>query len=110
MPLVDGSSRSGLGTALLLAAIVGSGIISERLAGGNVAIALLAHSIAMRDRALSFAAAAGLSNVEVHSADATALPLPDSSIGFQDVGVIKFWLWILLSQPKPRLNNLTANA
>ena len=36
----------GLGTALLLAAIVGSGIMGERLAGGNVAIALLANSIA----------------------------------------------------------------
>jgi len=35
-----------LGTAFLLAAIVGSGIMGERLAGGNVAIALLANSIA----------------------------------------------------------------
>ena len=36
----------GVGTALLLAAIVGSGIMGERLAAGNVAIALLANSIA----------------------------------------------------------------
>lgn len=35
-----------VGTALLLAAIVGSGIMGERLAGGNTAIALLANSIA----------------------------------------------------------------
>ena len=34
------------GTALLLAAVVGSGIMAERLAGGNVAIALLANSLA----------------------------------------------------------------
>jgi glycerol uptake facilitator-like aquaporin len=34
------------GTLFLLAAIVGSGIMGERLAGGNVAIALLANSIA----------------------------------------------------------------
>jgi glycerol uptake facilitator-like aquaporin len=34
------------GTALLLAAIVGSGIMGERLAGGNVAIALLTNTIA----------------------------------------------------------------
>jgi glycerol uptake facilitator-like aquaporin len=34
------------GTALLLAAVVGSGIMGERLAGGNVAMALLANSIA----------------------------------------------------------------
>lgn len=35
-----------LGTALLLAAVVGSGIMGERLAAGNAAIALLANSIA----------------------------------------------------------------
>lgn len=36
----------GLGTALLLAAVVGSGIMGERLAGGNAAIALLANTLA----------------------------------------------------------------
>ncbi len=36
----------GLGTAFLLMAVVGSGIMGERLAGGNVAIALLANTIA----------------------------------------------------------------
>jgi glycerol uptake facilitator-like aquaporin len=36
----------GLGTALLLAVVVGSGIMAERLAGGNVALALLANAIA----------------------------------------------------------------
>jgi len=35
-----------VGTALLLAAIVGSGIMAERLAGGNLALALLANSLA----------------------------------------------------------------
>ena len=35
-----------LGTALLLATIVGSGIMAERLAGGNVALALLGNTIA----------------------------------------------------------------
>jgi glycerol uptake facilitator-like aquaporin len=35
-----------LGTALLLATVVGSGIMGEHLAGGNVAIALLANTIA----------------------------------------------------------------
>ena len=35
-----------VGTAMLLAAVVGSGIMGERLAGGNVAIALLANTIA----------------------------------------------------------------
>ncbi len=35
-----------LGTAMLLGAVVGSGIMAERLAGGNVAVALLANTIA----------------------------------------------------------------
>lgn len=34
------------GTAILLATVVGSGIMGERLAGGNVAIALLANTVA----------------------------------------------------------------
>jgi glycerol uptake facilitator-like aquaporin len=34
------------GTAFLLAAVVGSGIMGERLAGGNTAIALLANTVA----------------------------------------------------------------
>jgi glycerol uptake facilitator-like aquaporin len=36
----------GIGSAFLLSAIVGSGIMAERLAGGNAAIALLANSLA----------------------------------------------------------------
>ena len=36
----------GLGTALLLAIVIGSGIMGERLAGGNQAIALLGNTIA----------------------------------------------------------------
>ncbi|WP_349744106.1 MIP/aquaporin family protein [Roseateles cavernae] len=36
----------GLGTALLLAVVIGSGLMAERLSGGNVAIALLANTLA----------------------------------------------------------------
>jgi glycerol uptake facilitator-like aquaporin len=36
----------GLGTALLVAVVVGSGIMGERLAGGNQAIALLGNTLA----------------------------------------------------------------
>ena len=36
----------GIGTAMLLAAVVGSGIMGDRLSGGNVAIALLANTLA----------------------------------------------------------------
>jgi glycerol uptake facilitator-like aquaporin len=35
-----------LGSAFLLATVIGSGIMGERLAGGNVAVALLANSLA----------------------------------------------------------------
>ena len=34
-----------LGAAFLLAAVVGSGIMAERLAGGNVALALLCNTL-----------------------------------------------------------------
>ncbi len=40
------AAAEGIGTAFLLAAVVGSGIMGERLAGGNVAIALLANTLA----------------------------------------------------------------
>jgi glycerol uptake facilitator-like aquaporin len=39
-------AAESIGTALLLATIIGSGIMAERLAGGNVALALLANTIA----------------------------------------------------------------
>lgn len=35
-----------LGTAFLVAAVVGSGIMGERLSNGNIALALLANTIA----------------------------------------------------------------
>jgi glycerol uptake facilitator-like aquaporin len=39
-------AAEALGTAFLLAAVVGSGIMAERLAGGNLALALLANTVA----------------------------------------------------------------
>ena len=39
-------AAEALGTAFLLATVVGSGIMGETLAGGNIAIALLANTIA----------------------------------------------------------------
>ena len=39
-------AAEAIGTALLLAVVVGSGIMAERLAGGNVAIALLGNTLA----------------------------------------------------------------
>lgn len=46
MNLARRVTAEGVGTALLLATVVGSGIMGERLSGGNVAIALLANTIA----------------------------------------------------------------
>src|SRR5688572_17236146 len=39
-------AAEALGTALLLAAVIGSGIMAERLSAGNVALALLANTVA----------------------------------------------------------------
>jgi glycerol uptake facilitator-like aquaporin len=46
MTLARAAAAEAIGTALLLAIVVGSGIMGERLAGGNGAVALLANSIA----------------------------------------------------------------
>jgi glycerol uptake facilitator-like aquaporin len=46
MTLLKRCAAEFLGTAFLLAAVVGSGIMAERLSGGNAGIALLANTIA----------------------------------------------------------------
>lgn len=46
MSLARRLCAEGLGTTLLLAIVVGSGIMGERLAGGNVAVALLGNTLA----------------------------------------------------------------
>jgi glycerol uptake facilitator-like aquaporin len=46
MNLARRLAAEALGTGFLLAIVIGSGIMGERLAGGNVAIALLANSLA----------------------------------------------------------------
>jgi arsenite methyltransferase len=74
-PIVRGETvldiGCGAGTDLLLAA---------RRAGPSGRAIGVDMTEAMRDRALHSAAGAGLTNVEVHQADATALPLPDASV------------------------------
>jgi glycerol uptake facilitator-like aquaporin len=45
-PLLKRLVAEAVGTAMLLAAVVGSGIMGERLAAGNTAIALLANTLA----------------------------------------------------------------
>jgi len=46
VPLPQRLAAETLGTGFLLAAVVGSGIMGARLAGGNVALALLANTLA----------------------------------------------------------------
>jgi glycerol uptake facilitator-like aquaporin len=46
MTLARKIAAEGLGTMFLLAGVVGSGIMGDRLSGGNVAIALLANTLA----------------------------------------------------------------
>lgn len=46
MTLIRRVTAELIGTAMLLAAVVGSGIMGERLAGGNGAVALLANTLA----------------------------------------------------------------
>lgn len=46
MNLLKRTVAETLGTAFLLATVVGSGIMGERLAGGNIAVALLANTLA----------------------------------------------------------------
>jgi glycerol uptake facilitator-like aquaporin len=46
MTLAQRAIAEAVGTAFLLMAVVGSGIMAERLSGGNAALALLANSIA----------------------------------------------------------------
>lgn len=45
-PLARRAAAEGLGTAFLLAIVVGSGIVAERLSGGHEGFALLANSLA----------------------------------------------------------------
>ena len=80
----------GVGTALLLAAGVGSGIMGERLAGGNVAIALLANTLATGAALVAlirchvWPGACDLGSLpSFHRSiiQALRLPLPDSSGG-----------------------------
>jgi glycerol uptake facilitator-like aquaporin len=75
-----------LGTGLLLATVVGSGIMGERLAGGNIGIALLANSLAtgaaLISLILSFGPISGAHfNPVVTIAEGTRRRLPLADVG-----------------------------
>jgi len=52
-------AAEAIGTAFLLAGVVGSGIMAQRLAGGNVAVALLANTVATGSVLMCLIAALG---------------------------------------------------
>jgi len=84
------ATAEGLGTAFLLAVVVGSGIMGERLAGGNVAIALLANTLAtgagLVTLILTFGSTSGAHfNPVVTLADAT-----QGGLAWRDVPVYLF--------------------
>src|ERR1700722_14778292 len=76
-----------VGSAFLVAAVVGSGIMGERLAGGNVAVALLANTIAtgaaLLALILTFGSISGAHfNPAVTLADALERGIPWSEVLF----------------------------
>jgi len=81
------AAAEAVGTALLLATVVGSGIMGDRLSSGNVAIALLANTLAtgagLVALILTFGSISGAHfNPAVTVADAT-----QGGIGWRDVPV-----------------------
>jgi glycerol uptake facilitator-like aquaporin len=85
LSLARRAAAEGVGTALLLATVVGSGIMGERLSGGNTAIALLANSLAtgagLTALILSFASVCGAHfNPVVTLADAAMRRRPWSDV------------------------------
>ena len=61
-------AAEALGTALLLAVVIGSGIMGERLAGGPNAVALLANTLATGAEAGAMPAKVSLSDLAMVTA------------------------------------------
>ena len=76
-------TAEALGTAVLLAAVVGSGIMGERLSNGNVAIALLANTIATSATLIAIILALdGISGAHLNPAVAIAAAIQGTVMGF----------------------------
>jgi glycerol uptake facilitator-like aquaporin len=86
LPLGRRAVTEAVGTAFLLTAIVGSGIMAERLSGGNGALALLANSVATGGAlAALIVAFAPWSGAHFNPLVTLALAL-DGDVGRRDVG------------------------
>lgn len=83
--LLKRTAAEAIGTALLLAAIVGSGIMAQRLDGGNIAIALLANSIATGGALVCLIAAFGPISGAHFNPAVTLADAMQSGIAWKDV-------------------------
>jgi hypothetical protein len=77
----------GLGTAFLLSAVVGSGIMGERLAGGNTAIALLANTLATGAKVITLIFTFGPISGEHFNPAVTLADASQGGISWSDVPV-----------------------
>jgi glycerol uptake facilitator-like aquaporin len=84
MTLLRRSAAEALGTAFLLAGVVGSGIMAERLSGGNHAIALLANTLATGGVPMCLIAALGPIS-GAHSIQPCLLPMHCGGLPWREV-------------------------
>lgn len=92
--LLKRSATEALGSAFLLAGIVGSGIMAERLSGGNASLALLANTLATAGILMCLIAALGpISGAHFNP----AVSLADAIRGGLSWGDVTFYLAAQLS-------------
>jgi glycerol uptake facilitator-like aquaporin len=89
-----------IGTAFLVAAVVGSGVMGERLAGGNVAIALLANTIATGAALVALILAFGcVSGAHFNPVVTLAEVIEGSSVGMRPLPTLPCRLSAASSEP-----------
>jgi glycerol uptake facilitator-like aquaporin len=90
MSLARRGAAEAVGTALLLAVVVGSGIMAERLAGGNVALALLANALATGAGLSALILALGSISGAHFNPLVTLAAVWDRELAFKDMGAYLF--------------------